>query len=367
MGKIKVLIVDDSVFMRSTIKKIISSDSEIEVLYTAKNGREGVDKVIELQPDVVTMDIEMPVMTGLEALKEIMQKNPLPVLMVSTLTSEGADATLEALSSGAVDFITKKPAFLDMYALKEELISKIKAVAQNRLLRKRLALKKYSKGTLNNDSAATIAERLAGKARQNKVQNSVTGRKRPAPGSIKAIGIGVSTGGPVVLLEIFKSISAKINVPIFISQHMPPYFTKTLSKRLDANSPLYIKEAEDNEITKPGVVYLAQGGKHLILDKFKKIRVTEEPAEENFKPSVNVMMNSLVDIYGPNLLGIMLTGMGNDGMEGFIKLSKAGGYAIVQDPETCVVSGMVSSVIKSGAADEIIPIENIAAEIAKFF
>ncbi len=379
MNKIKVLVVDDSVFMRTTLSKIISCD-KIEVVGTAANGKQAIEQIRLLKPDFVTMDIEMPVMSGLEALKIIMEENPLPVLMVSAFTSEGAAATLEALSLGALDFFTKKAAFGEMFSMKEELIEKIIDISRNFRLKpsqspssnvfaparkdESQANSKWSEGKAdsmkNSDMAKILAEKSRVKKEEIKLANET---KRAKNKDIEAVVIGVSTGGPVALLELFKALPANIPVPILIVQHMPPIFTKSLADRLNSYSKLNVKEAQDGDRLAPGTAYLAPGGLQMTVTKRGTISISNEPKDELFKPSVNVLMNSAIAAFGNKILGVMMTGMGHDGRDAFLKLHQKGGYIIVQDPLTCVVAGMVRSVVELNIADETHPLNKLAEAI----
>lgn len=375
MDKLKVLVVDDSVFMRKTIAKIIETE-EIEVIETAVNGKDAIEKVKLLKPDLVTMDIEMPIMNGLEALKVIMQECPLPVLMVSTLTSEGAEATIEALSLGAVDFITKKAAFTEMHSLKDELIGKILDIGNNATLRTQLRRRSqilqmrssFRKDSSEDLNSFSIANKLAEKSRKKTVEPKYTGtRKRPLPRDVDMLVIGISTGGPVALNELFSHLPGGIPVPILIAQHMPPVFTKSLAERLNGISPLTIKEAEDGERVRSGFVYFAPGGKQMTINKRGLLAISEEPKDELYKPSVNVLINSVVQSYGRRSIGLIMTGMGHDGRDSLKGLHQTGGYVISQDIESCVVGGMPKSVIEAGIADEIHPLNDLAGVIASIF
>jgi two-component system, chemotaxis family, protein-glutamate methylesterase/glutaminase len=367
MSDIRVLVVDDSFFMRQAISKILQS-AGMEVVGEARNGKEAIEQVAKLKPSVVTMDIEMPVMTGIEALKEIMKTNPVPVLMVSTLTSEGADSTIEALSHGAVDFIPKKAGFKEMDSMKEILIDKVRSVGgntslSNHFIRKRL----LSKMTTKQGDIPTriITKDQTTSDKENKYY--IAKKTKPSQYDLSVIGIGISTGGPPALNELLKHIPDNLPVPILIVQHMPAYFTKSLADRLNKVSPLNIKEAEDKDKLRPGTVYIGKGGMQMSINSQKRILITEEPKGELFKPSVNVMMSSLVNAYGKSVLAVMMTGMGNDGFEGFKKVDKAGGYIIAQDPDTCIVSGMASAVIGAKIANEVTNIEGIAKTICNIF
>ena len=359
--KIRVLVIDDSVVMRHAISKLINCD-DIEVIETACNGKEGVEKAISLHPDVITMDIEMPVMNGIEALREIMHNQPIPVIMVSTLTTEGADATLEALSIGAVDFITKRAALREIDSMKDELISKIISIGKNNNLKNQLIRKRLLR-KIKSERKELISEIEPHERKEDNNFKNLKNRTRPNFKDISVIIIGISTGGPNALHELLTKLPENLTSPILIAQHMPPYFTKSLAQRLNSFCKLNVKEAEDNEYVRAGFVYIAPGGKQMKLTRHNKIEIIEEYEEQLYHPSVDVLLNSAINSVGNNTLAIMMTGMGNDGSTAMKHLSDIGGYILVQDPETCIVSGMVGAEIKLGAADEILSINGIADAI----
>jgi len=344
---VKVLVVDDSAFMRKSISFMLGSSDEIEVIGTACDGEEGCSLAKKLSPDVITMDVEMPKMDGLSALRRIMKDSPTSVIMVSSLTTEGAEATVKALEYGAVDFIPKDHSYVNTGTVnfREELIGKVKEFGRQKSLMSRLM-----------------------RIRRNGIQKYAAVEKQAQasklPGNyFKAIAIGVSTGGPLSLQKVIPLIKSTINCPVFIVQHMPPKFTKSLADRLNDLSNLNVKEAENGEIIQKNTVYIAPGGFHL---KTKKntggnlyLSITEEPKTTLHRPSVDVMIKSVVDIYGKNTLGIIMTGMGKDGLEGIKKLKNSGGYCIAQDEDTCVVYGMPKAIVDAGYADIITPLENI--------
>ncbi len=357
--KIKVLVVDDSAFMRQSISFLLKEEPEIEVVGTAKNGKEAVEKVKQLNPDVVTLDVEMPVMNGLEALEIIMKEAPTSVIMFSSLTSEGAEATLKALELGAVDFLAKDNATTHstLEKIRNELISKIKNFANKRSITQRLASIRRRPGgfTKTTTQAAPVS--------------SGDKEKEVLSKNFKAIAIGISTGGPLTLNKVIPFIPAEIKLPIFIVQHMPPNFTASLAKRLNSASKVEVKEAEDGEEIRGGVVYVAKGGIHMNFVKHSTgkvtIRLNPQPANSLHKPSVDEMVSSAVDAYGNDLLGIIMTGMGKDGLEGIKKLKAKRGYAVAQDKESCVVYGMPKAIVDAGLADVIAPIEKITEIITK--
>lgn len=350
--KISVLIIDDSAFMRKSLSIMLESDPDIKVVGTARNGLEGLDLVKTLKPDVATLDIEMPVMDGLTALKKIMAECPTSVIMVSSLTTEGAEATLKALELGAVDFIPKELSYvnINITKIKEDLISKVKEIAKQKQIKERL---KRLKSLSQFGKQETVLHS----------QNQI-----PALG-YKAVAIGISTGGPLSLQKILPILSEKIQIPIFIVQHMPPKFTKSLADRLNSMSKLNVKEAENGERVENGTVYIAPGGFHMTVKKnglvASQINISEEPSYTLHRPSVDVMMNSVISAYGKYTLGVIMTGMGKDGFEAIKNLKSMGGYAIAQDEPTCVVYGMPKAIVDAGYADNILPLEKIPEIINK--
>ncbi len=353
-NKIKVLIVDDSAFMRKSLTIMLQSDPAIEVIATAIDGLDGLNKVKNLKPDIVTMDIEMPKMDGLTALRHIMKQSPTPVIMVSSLTTEGAEETLKALDLGAVDFIPKASSFVSIAisAIKDDLIRKVKAFAKN---------KKNVISRLNLFSEKNINTKIVKPITSNKI-------KTVPKANYKAVVMGISTGGPISLQKVVPVLSQNLNVPTFIVQHMPPKFTASLAQRLNNMSNLEVKEAENNEIVKKGVVYIAPGGLHMTLKNNGTnivIATSELPKNMLNRPSVDVLFESVEKIYGKNVLCVIMTGMGKDGLEGVKKLKEKGAYCIAQDEPSCVVYGMPKAIVENGLADTIAPLEEIPNLINK--
>lgn len=350
---IKILIVDDSAFMRKSLQILLTGDPEIEIIGTAKDGKEGYELAKKFRPDIITLDIEMPVMDGLTALEKIMKDCPTSVIMVSSLTTEGADATLRAMELGAVDFIPKEMSFVNVNiaSIKQDLIRKIKTISSQSKLN--ATIKRLRTLTGKKDDAGAT---------------SITASKLPPKIGYQAVALGISTGGPLSLQKVIPKISAlKLKCPMFIVQHMPPKFTKSLSDRLNDLSEVNVKEAENNEIVKGGTVYIAPGGFHMVvktgLNSQPVISISDKPDGYLHKPSVDVMMESVVDMYGKKALGIIMTGMGKDGLEGIKKLKAVGGYAIAQDESTCVVYGMPKAIVDNKLADSIIPLEKMSDAI----
>ncbi|QPJ65724.1 MAG: chemotaxis response regulator protein-glutamate methylesterase [Candidatus Nitrohelix vancouverensis] len=353
MRKIRVLIVDDSVVVRKIVSDSLSVDPEIEIAGLAANGKIGLAKIQQVNPDVVTMDIEMPEMDGLQALAEIRKIYPkLPVIMFSTLTERGGEKTLEALALGATDYVTK-PAnvgsvSIAMQRVRDELIPKIKSFCSK---------------------AAGIAPPVASRPAPMTTQATFQARtpQTTVKSRIDIIAIGVSTGGPNALAELFPALDpAKIPVPIVITQHMPPYFTKLLAERLSSKSRIPVKEGAAGETLKPGEAWIAPGDYHMCLErKGTSVQITtnQNPPENSCRPAVDVMLRSVVEIYGAHTLGVILTGMGQDGLIGCQQIKKSGGQVVAQDEETSVVWGMPGFVTKDGLADKVMPLQHIAGEI----
>ncbi|MCX7922395.1 MAG: chemotaxis response regulator protein-glutamate methylesterase [Clostridia bacterium] len=353
-NSINVLVVDDSAFMRRVISDILSSDSSINVIDTAKNGGEAIEKIGALKPDVVTMDIEMPVMDGLSCLKEVLKTSYVPVIMLSSLTRQGAEATIQALEYGAVDFITKPTNIFDMKGedKKLELIDKIKIVGKTKRSRRE-----------TNRIAHLIKPPVA------------VNTSRPKEGIVKSneikniVAIGTSTGGPKALQSVIPLVPGDIPAAFLIVQHMPPGFTKSLAERLNGMSELTVKEAEDGDVVQPGHAYIAPGDYHMLLDKGSneiKIKLSKTPPVGGHRPAVNVMMESLSQTGLTNIVGVIMTGMGGDGSEGVKKLKNINkAHIIAQDEKTCVVYGMPKVAVQTGAVDVVVPLQEITNEIMK--
>ncbi|MCF6270046.1 MAG: chemotaxis response regulator protein-glutamate methylesterase [Melioribacteraceae bacterium] len=347
--KIKVLIVDDSAFMRKSLAIMLESDPNIEIIGTGKDGEEGYKLAKELKPDIITLDIEMPKMDGLTALKLIMKDAPTSVIMVSSITTEGADATFKALEYGAIDFISKEQSFVSVSItkIKEDLIRKIKNIVYH----------KWNSENLNRSSLLKSQKRESSTPKVSGVLPKL---------GYKAIVLGVSTGGPISLQKVIPYLSEKINVPMFIVQHMPPKFTKSLADRLNAMSKITVKEAEDKEIVQKNVAYIAPGGRHIHFRNFNgsvQVLLKDNPENSLHRPSVDNMIQSATNIYGKKILSVIMTGMGKDGLESIKELKKLGGKCIAQDEESCVVYGMPKAIVDAGCADTIEPLEKIANKI----
>lgn len=356
MKPVRVLIVDDSAFMRKAISLMLESDPEIKVIGMARNGIDGIEMVKKFKPDVITLDIEMPQMDGLTALKHIMADCPTPVMMVSSLTTDGASATLDALSLGAVDFIPKQLSFvaLDIVKIKEELLKKIKFIALNkgRLIR---AYKAQIKISTTRPSRAPVPSSMP--SCKGGINN------------FSIIAIGTSTGGPPALQAIIPRLPKNLPVPVTVVQHMPPTFTKSLADRLNSLSHVTVKEAEQGETLRPGTVYVAPGDKHLTIKNALKGKVilSDEPHNTLHKPAVDVMVRSVAEAFRSKVLGVILTGMGSDGLEGMRLVKNNGGKIFAQNEESCVVYGMPRAIVDNKLADKVVPLNRMAEEIVGCF
>lgn len=349
MSNIRVLVVDDSAFMRKAIENMLKKDPEIDVAGFARNGRDALEKIEELKPDIVTLDIEMPIMDGLSALKKIMSTKPIPVIMVSSLTTEGADATIEALDAGALDFIPKDKSFASFGIMKieKELISKIKYFSRKKIFRPK---------PQKQAPVKTVTKQTA---------------KSPMPAGSKksVVAIGTSTGGPQSLQKVIPALPKGIGSPVLIVQHMPPNFTKSLAGRLNSLSQLEVVEAQGKEKLEAGVVYIAKGGFQLKVRRVGSnyyTEISDEPKNVLHIPSADVMISSVAENFGNKALGVIMTGMGSDGFKGLKLLKNKGGSIIAQDKDSCVVYGMPRAVIEANIADAIVPLNDIADSIVQY-
>lgn len=331
---IKLLIVDDSAFMRRVITDIVADIDMIEVVGIARNGKDALEIIPRLKPDVITLDIEMPILNGIETLKLIKERYDIPVIMLSSLT--GTDITIEALQIGAVDFIEKpKDLNSDLNSFKSEIELKIKSVAC-----KDNSCREFTKKDVKIIPTTSINR------------------------DIEAVVIAASTGGPKALVYLISQLPRNINVPIFIVQHMPKGFTTSFASRLDNESKVKVVEAKDGMLIEKGVVYLAPGDYHMTLER-NRIALNSLDKLHGVRPAADYLFKSATELYGNKLLGIVLTGMGRDGSQGMVSIKNKGGYNIAQSEESCVVYGMPGSAVEKGVVDKIMDLEDISINLNK--
>jgi two-component system chemotaxis response regulator CheB len=402
----KVLVVDDSSFFRRRLSDILNKDNNLEVIDVAINGREAVEKAISLKPDVITMDIEMPILNGIDAVKAIMAKAPTAILMFSSLTHQGAKATLEALDAGALDFLPKK---FNEIAQNNEEAGKLLRQRVNQLARKKaIVARQYSANNLSSPGRNNAADRHS-TTRPISLTNTRatiagnTAYKRPEPThsapsikpryishasaterdtkatsnalpkasgkSYQLLAIGTSTGGPVALQKILTQIPQNFPIPIILIQHMPAAFTAAFASRLNNLCQINVKEAEDGDLLRAGCAYLAPGGRQMIIEGKKhaaKLKVFEDNSPRiTYKPSVDISFGSAAKVYNGDVLGIILTGMGADGREGARMLKNKGATIWSQDEQSCVVYGMPQAVKIAGISSLELPLDDIASAIVK--
>lgn len=360
MLKIRVLVVDDAVVVRRIVTDVLSENPNIEVVGVAANGRIALAKIPQVNPDLVTLDIEMPEMNGLETLKELRKSYPtLPVIMFSTLTERGASTTLEALSLGASDFVTK-PAnvgsvSIAMQRIREELIPKINALCpQSHDLT--AANKQTEKTPVKSSSSPT------------RVTSEPLTMAKPSEGRVDVVAIGVSTGGPNALAVLLPFFPKNFPVPLVIVQHMPPFFTKLLAERLASKSQIEVVEGKAGQALTSGKAWLAPGDFHMVVEKNGNkvlVQTTKGPPENSCRPAVDVLFRSVAQVFGPKILAVIMTGMGQDGLVGCQHIKNAGGQIIVQDESSSVVWGMPSFVAKAGLAEKVLPLNQLGNEIMK--
>jgi len=373
---VRVLVVDDSRFFRRRVQEMLESDSRIKVIGSAENGMEAIQKSSRLKPDVITMDVEMPVMDGITATKRILATQNLPILIFSSLTTEGAKTTFDALDAGAVDYLPKR--FEDISKDKEvarrTLCERVLAVASQARNQTRSTLSR-STPSINNGNAGlpnraageslNVSRRKTSSATTNiPVRTSIVGRK----GQYKLVVIGTSTGGPVALQKVLTGLPENFSLPILLVQHMPSSFTNAFAQRLDSLCKIKVEEASEGSILKPGTAYLAPGGKQMILAKrgiSMAVKIKESEPNQNYKPSVDTTLLSVAEFEPNKTLVIVMTGMGADGCKGAQALKKSGSTIWAQDEESSVVYGMPAAVAEAGIVDNILSLDDIRKNLAE--
>lgn len=346
MKTIKVMVVDDSAFVRKALQRIFDEEPDIEVVASASSGAEAIEKAVSLNPDVITLDILMPGMDGIETLKALMERHPTPVLMLSQLTKEGAELTLKALELGAMDFVDKSAAgVMDFFVLAKEIRTKVRSIAGSRPVR------------------------MAGR------QEALVSRK--ARGACDIVAVGASTGGPLALQILLSKFPRDIDFGLVVVQHMPHGFTGPLAKRLDSICNISVKEAEEGDSVMPGTALIAPAGLHMTVKKSRTaletghdgskgfVKLDLEPLDSLHRPSIDVLFNSAARQFGERSIGVILTGMGSDGANGLGAIKETGGYTIAQDEGTSAIFGMPRVAIERGFAEAVLPITGITEEILR--
>jgi two-component system chemotaxis response regulator CheB len=339
---IRVLVVDDSAVMRAFLSRVVAAQPDMELLGASPDPLLAIDRIRRTPPDVITLDVEMPRMNGLDFLRNLMAVRPLPVIMISSLTREGAETTLRALELGAVDFFPKPASYDQLESGAQEIADKIRAAAGARVTRRR-----------------AVQPQPAQKSRPVPLLHAVP------PVLHRVIGIGASTGGVEALRDVLANLPSRMP-PIVIAQHMPPGFTETFAKRLDTLCRIHVKQAEDGDVVHGGFAYIAPGGRHLMVMRRGGgyyLRVTDDPPVNRHRPSVDTLFRSIAKAAGAQAIGVMLTGMGGDGADAMLEMSRAGAYNIAQDEASCVVFGMPRQAIAAGGVNEIAPLADIAGRL----
>lgn len=341
--------------MRKALSMMLERAPDITVIDTARHGADGVAKACDLTPDIITMDVEMPEMDGITAVRQIMRKAPCPILMVSSLTEKGADVTIEALRAGAADVIPKQDArtSLRITKLQGELIEKVRSLAASEARLFQNGTRSAPSPRSKRAQPASSPPSLSGSASQRSPQ---------------LVAIGVSTGGPFALQHVIPELPATFPAPVAVVQHMPPHFTRSLADRLDTQSALHVVEAEDGMPVETGRVIIAAGGHHLTFDRTGSsvvARTTAPPSDTSHCPSVDTMLHSAHDVFGDAVLAVIMTGMGKDGLRGARRIHRAGGTVFAQDEASCVVYGMPRAVEEAGLVDAVVPLDELPTSLVR--
>lgn len=392
---VRVLVVDDSSFFRNRIQEALSSDPRIQIVGTAVDGREAVAKAKELKPDLITMDVEMPQLNGIEAVRQIMRQSPTNVLMLSSLTHEGARVTLEALEAGAADYLAKDiRAWMDRSSvLRQELIERVVALGKSRRYRGTPSFSREPAAATSQNSTSMVfrpepsvssgrsvpasparpavrepvAQERAVRSADDRSGMATQPVSRVRVPDARLIVIGASTGGPAALQKVLVALPANFPCPILLVQHMPGTFTKVFAERLNQQARIRVREAVDGDRLEPGLALLCPGGMQMMLDPRQTDRVKILPGDDRmtYKPSVDVTYASAAKAYGAKVLAVMLTGMGSDGCDGARLLKQAGGTLWAQSKETCTIYGMPQAVVNAGLTDAVLDLDDIGSLLAK--
>jgi two-component system, chemotaxis family, protein-glutamate methylesterase/glutaminase len=360
--KIRVLIADDSAFMRKVLHSILLAEPGFEVAGEARDGREAVSQSESLKPDVITMDINMPHLDGLQATEQIMSTNPRPIVVVSSESKEGAEITLKALQLGAIDFVAKPNSGvdLDMSSVRDELVRKLRVAAKVRVVR-------TASRTKVGHEVASSAPRTEPRQSPNPKTESPRAASQPAKsnGKFPLVVIAASTGGPATLMKFLPAFPREFSGALLIVQHMPGTFTSQFSEQLSEACAIRVKEAEAGEILAPGTAYICPGSHHMRVSATGRVTLDDGPRILGYRPCADVTLGSAAEYAGPLSVGVVMTGMGNDGVRGAQAMKSAGGYIIAQDEATSVIFGMNAEAIRNGVVDQVLPIESIFAAIEK--
>ncbi len=359
----RVLVVDDSALMRKLVTDMLATDPQIEVIGQARDGADALSKILILKPDVITMDVEMPIMDGMETLRRIMETQPIPVIMLSSLTQAGAETTIKCLRLGAVDFVGKPSGSisLDIKRVASELTEKVKVAASVRFPDRQAAPRAAARPMLLSPSAAGLPK---GETAVAVVHSS----RSPATNSFpKVLLIGSSTGGPKALHNLVPKLPANFPVPIVIVQHLPKMFTGMLAAQLDRESPFTVREAAEGDTLLPGTILVAHGGRHLTFDRSGVARMNDDPPMHGVRPAIDITLASLIQLYGNSMVAVLLTGMGRDGALGMKALHDLGGQTIAEDESSCVVYGMPKAAVELKGVNHLLPLTEIPARISDIF
>ena len=357
--RVRVLIVDDSAFMRKVLQSIVATDPQLEIVGEARDGREAIAMNESLRPDVISMDIMMPHVDGLQATEQIMSNNPRPIVIVSSEAKEGADATLRALELGAIDFVPKPSSGidLDMNSIRDEICRKLKLAARVRVVRNALNLKaEHARGTLSN---SPYAKAQPANGNGNGAHGAGNGTRHPV------VIMAASTGGPQTLMQLVPAISRDFAGSIILVQHMPGTFTSQFAKQLADVAAIRVREAAHGDELAPGTLYVCPGSHHMRISGTGRIELQEGERINGYRPCADLTMESAAAYAGPMCVGVVLTGMGADGSKGVQAVKAGGGHVIVQDENTSVIFGMPSEAIKTGAVDQVLSVEAIPAALEK--
>ncbi|HXE90289.1 MAG TPA: chemotaxis response regulator protein-glutamate methylesterase [Terriglobales bacterium] len=360
LGKIRVLVVDDSAFMRKVLTSLINADPQLMVVGEARDGRDAVSQAESLKPDVITMDINMPHMDGLQATELIMGSNPRPIVIVSSESREGAEPTLKALELGAIDFVAKPSGGvdLDMTVVREELCRKLRLAAKVRVVRT------ATRSRLGQE-IATSAPRTEPAPKPPVSTGRFASAASAANGRFPLVVVACSTGGPATLMKLFPAFPKDFPGAVLVAQHMPGNFTAQFSQQLAETCAIRVKEAEPGEIVKPGTIYICPGTHHMRISATGRIQLDDGPRISGYRPCADVTLETAAAHAGPLTVGVVMTGMGNDGSRGILAVKQAGGHVIAQDEASSVIFGMPAEAIKTGAVDQVAPLDDIYAAIEK--